>query len=288
MNQSFKKFLAVYVGVLTVLLASSVFAMQAKSSASLSVNFLDVGQGDATLVQYLGQYQVLVDGGPNGSKLLSELGKVMPPDDKQIEVVVLTHPDRDHLAGLIDVAQSYQIGLFLNNGQNADSEIFAELEKQLEKRNIRSESIAEGSKIKIGDNLKITAFNPDELSGKDDRNDSSVVLRLDYGKNSFLLTGDAETGAEKDMISDGEQIDVDWLKVGHHGSKTATSEEFLDKVTPSHAVISVGKVNSYGHPNQEVLDRLGSKGIQILRTDQQGTIKVECEKLDYQCEILSD
>ena len=250
----------------------------------LSVHFLDVGQGDSTMFTVDGSRQILVDGGGNGKKLLSRLGGVMSPFDRTIEVVVLTHPDQDHLAGLIDILEVYNVGVFLHNGQTADTEIFQQLEEVLENSNIRQEIFGEGSKISLSDELKMTAFNPDiAIDERSDRNEHSIVFRIDYGKNSFLLTGDADEQTEDDMILDMEDVDVDWLKVGHHGSKHSTTDEFLYLVSPSYAIISVGKSNRYGHPDPEVLERLSNIGAEILRTDEWGTITVECETPQAEC-----
>lgn len=287
MNFSFKKFLLIYVACLAMLLVSNAFAKYEGSDAPLEVHYLDIGQGDATLIQYLGQYQILIDGGPSGGKLLNELGKAMHPADKQIELVILTHPDQDHLTGLIDVLDNYDINLFLDNGQKASTDIYNELDEQLNAKKIKREIIAEGSQISIGKYLEFHAYNPDEISeGDKDRNDQSVVLRMDFGENSFLFTGDAGFGAEKDMISDEEAIDVDWLKVGHHGSKSSTSEDFLEHATPQYAIISTDKANRYGHPHEEVLNRLSDNNAKILRTDQQGTVTVECRYTEKECEIV--
>jgi len=286
MNSAFKKMLLLYVVVLILILVSSFFATNNKSVAPLEVNFLDVGQGDATLVQYLGQYQVLVDGGPSGRNLLNEVGKVIPAADKQIEIVVLTHPDKDHLAGLIDLLDSYDVGLFLENGQKAETNIYEELDSKLDEKKIPRQKILEGSKFSIGKNLNFIAYNPDAVVEEDkDRNEQSVVLRMDFGENSFLLTGDAEIETEMDIISDGEDIDVDWLKAGHHGSKTSTSEKFLQSVTPRYVIISVGKTNRFGHPHEEVLNRLLEAGAEIMRTDERETIVVECFGLNKSCAV---
>ena len=276
---SFKKFLTIFnIFLLFVFVAIEVAESDETKRVPLEVFFLDVEQGDATLINYQNRYQILIDGGPNGKRLLAEIGKAMPVMDKNIEIVVLTHPDKDHLAGLIDVFKNYSVGLYLDNGQKAETEIFAELEKEIERREIRREGIGEGSKIGIG-NLSLQAFNPDILSEEDkDRNEQSVVLRLDFFENSFLFTGDSDEKTEKDMASDGENVNVDFLRVGHHGSKSSTGELFLEKVTPEKAVISSGKDNRYGHPHQEVLERLENGGIEIFRTDEMGTIKFECGK----------
>ena len=123
------------------------------------------------------------------------------------------------------------------------------------------------------------------MGGVSDRNDSSLVIRMDFGENSFLFTGDAEFGAEGDMIYDEEDIDVGWLKVGHHGSKSSTSDKFLELTSPEYAIISVGANNRYKHPSEETLARLDDKSIKTFRTDKLGTIQVGCESPKQNCEI---
>ena len=187
---------------------------------------------------------------------------------------------------MIDVMDSYEVSLFLENGQKARTDIYDELEEQLQEKKIKRENIAEGSQINIGKYLELRAYSPDEISKSDkDRNDQSVVLRMDFGENSFLFTGDAELGTERDMVSDEENIDVDWLKIGHHGSKSSTSESFLEHTTPQHAIISVGKDNRYGHPDEKVTGLLAGRNIKMLRTDEQGTIAIECPHTEKPCWI---
>jgi len=272
--------------LLVILFSQEISLAKNKSGSPLEVFFLNVGQGDAILVNYLSKYQILIDGGPNGKNLLNELGQAMPWGDKRIELIILTHPDSDHLSGLIDVLDNYEIGVFIDNGQKADTEIYDQLENKIRQKGIKKEAAFEGSSFSFGQWLEFSVLNPDMLnSGSVERNDNSLVLRMDFGENSFLFTGDAEKGSEEDMIYDEENINVDWLKIGHHGSKSSTSEVFLKATTPEYAIISVGADNRYGHPAEEVLTRLKDEEVEILRTDKQGTIKVSCKGLDQRCNI---
>lgn len=243
----------------------------------LEISFLDVGQGDAILINYLQQYQILIDSGVSGKKVLTELAKTMPFMDNKIEVIIITHPDRDHFAGFIDVVKKYKIGLIIDNGQKVDDEIWQALQKIINKYNIPTRTITEGSTLNIDKKVVLKFFNPDNIEeNKKAKNDSSIVTRLDYLKNSFLFTGDAGFNTEGDMIFDKEDLDVDWLKVGHHGSKYSSSDFFLNRVTPVWAIISVGD-NNYGHPTDETIDRLKKIGSNIMRTDLLGTITVRCD-----------
>lgn len=267
------------------LVSGQLRAWSPESAVPLKVHFLDVGQGDAVLIDYLGGYQVLIDAGPSGEKLLKQLGQVLPPGDKKIEIALLTHPDKDHLAGFLDLLDNFQVDLFLTNGQKADSGTFSAFEEKLKEKEIKRETVYEGSVWSIGRDLEFQVFNPDSEMGeeKGEKNEQSVVLRMEFGQNSFLFAADAERVTEVDLLSDGEIGPVDWLKVAHHGSKNATTEEFLAAAQPEKAIISVGK-NSYGHPTQEVLSRLEKAGAEIFRTDQHGTISVFCLSSKQSCQ----
>lgn len=282
-----RKFLWMVVGIAFLILIVFEFVDWDKQGENtLEISYLDVGQGDATLISYLGRYQVLIDGGPSGRVLLEELGKQMPVMDKEIEIVILTHPDLDHLAGLIDVVKNYKVGTFLDNGQTADTDIFRELETVLQEEEIQRGVLVENSKISIGKYLNFQTFNPDKTVKVDKaRNDQSIALRMDFGINSFLFIGDATQKSEKDMIEDSEDIDVDWLKIGHHGSKHSSSTEFLKATSPRFAVISVGEKNRYKHPDIEVLERVDAERIQLFRTDELGTIEVVCRILNEECNL---
>jgi competence protein ComEC len=283
-----RKLLGIVVGILFfIVLVFEFITWKNDKLDILEVSFLNVGQGDATLVSYLGRYQMLIDGGPDGRKLLEELGKQMPVMDKKIEVVVLTHPDLDHLAGLIDVAKKYEIGVFLDNGAKAETEIFEELEEVLAQKSIRREVLIEKSEISFGEQLNFNVFNPVQKdSNNKDRNEDSIVLRMDFGINSFLFMGDASSQIEKEMLAGKANVDVDWLKVGHHGSKNSTSEEFLTATSPKTAVISVGAKNRYKHPAVEVLELLAKTKAVLLRTDELGTVEIFCRVPKEECSVV--
>jgi len=245
----------------------------------LEVNFFDIGQGDAIFIETPQKHQILIDGGP-GSAILEKLGENLAFWDRSIDLIILTHPEYDHLAGLIEVLKRYKIENILWTGVVRDTAEYEEWQRLIEE---------EKSKIYIAKNSqKITwsRFDIDQyieilyplenLEGKElkDSNNTSVVAKLAIGKNSFLFTGDIYKSAERELIKKGASLDSDILKVGHHGSKTSTSEEFLKMVTPKIAIISIGKDNRYGHPHQEVLEILTKYGIKILRTDLDGDIKI--------------
>ena len=252
----------------------------------LEVVLLDVGQGDSILIQK-GTRQILIDGGSNGKTELAELGKYLPYFDDEIEIVIATHPDRDHIGGLIDVAKNFKIGKVITTGAEKDTAVFKEWKDIREYDRIETLEAQRGDEIDF-DGSKIRIISPgssvDPLAG--DANNKSVVARLDYGGNSFLFTGDTESTAEREILASGENIDVDFLKIAHHGSKYSSSEAFLEATSPETAIISVGAKNSYGHPTEAVLNSLKSRNINVLRTDEVGDIIFECEAQNTKCEII--
>lgn len=253
----------------------------------LQVIFLDVGQGDSILIQK-GTRQILIDGGPSGKVEMAKLGKYLPYFDREIEVVIVTHPDQDHIAGLIDAAQNYKIDRVLLTGAEKDTETFKEWKDVLNYNKIETVEVWRGTEIKFGDaNMKI-ASPPSKVSADaGDSNNSSIVARMKYGNNSFLFTGDIESGAEKEILGSGENIDVDFLKVAHHGSKYSSSEAFLDAASPEEAVISVSATNSYGHPTEAVLGALKKRNIEIFRTDERGDIVYKCKTQSEKCKATT-
>ncbi len=249
-----------------------------------SMNMLDIGQGDSLLFQERNT-QLLIDGGP-GAEVLTRLAEEMPWFDRRIEVVIATHYDKDHLEGLTHVLSTYDIGMVLMPDYTvATSGIKKQFIDVLEEKHIPYRFAWYGQNIHVG-SMQFRVMSPipgDEWIriSKSKSNNASVVMRADVtpmGKTekkpmSFLLTGDAEVGIEKQLLAalPAQAFDVDILKVGHHGSKTSTSAEFLSAASPSASIISVGAKNTYGHPTEEVLKRLA--GTDIFRTDQLGTIR---------------
>jgi competence protein ComEC len=246
----------------------------------LKIIFLDVGQGDAILIEQGGN-QILIDGGPSEQVLMEKLGRFIPFWDRKIETLIATHPDKDHIAGLMAVMKNYQVGTIINSRVPQESEISQEFEKLISQEKITEIAGEPGLKVSWpnGASLKIV-----EAKIAKDTNQGSVVARLNFGENSFLFTGDITENEEKDLMAKiPDSLAADFLKVAHHGSKYATSTEFLDSVKPKEAIISVGKNNRYGHPTAEVLGRLEERGINILRTDQSGDIIYNCPGIEDDC-----
>ena len=255
--------------------------------ANLEVTFFDVGQGDAIFIETPLGHQILIDGGPD-STVIERLGKEMSFYDRTLDLMVLTHPDHDHIAGLIEVLKRYRVENILWTGVLKDSAEYKEWQRLIQE---------EGAKIYIAQALQRLSLDQPRLSldilypfesfeGKtvSNTNNTSVVVRLVYAQNSFLFTGDAYKSVERNLL--GKGIDVDILKVSHHGSKTSSAEEFIKEVSPDIAVISAGRDNSYGHPNQETLDILTKYDINILRTDLDGNVKITSNGKTYDISSL--
>jgi competence protein ComEC len=258
--------------IIAVLLGVTFFTLP---DDDLQVSFLDVGQGDAILIQR-GSQQVLINGGPSPQAINLELGKRMPFWDRTIELVVSTHPDADHLAGLEEVLRRYNVGQVMVSGMTADTALYDEWTQSLADKKISSLPAQAGQWITLGDGIEIEVLNPAvPFQFADDADDNGVVLRVTMGKVSFLLTADISGAGEFALIADRADLQSTMLKVAHHGSAYATTAEFLDVVQPQIAVISVGRDNLYGHPTVEALDRLNAKvnGQYIYRTDEMGTIE---------------
>ncbi|PIS39581.1 MAG: hypothetical protein COT33_01260 [Candidatus Nealsonbacteria bacterium CG08_land_8_20_14_0_20_38_20] len=270
--------------VLVILFLANVLAWLAvidlENNSFLEVSFFDVGQGDAIFIETPKGHQILIDGGPS-SAILEKLAKETPFWDRTIDLIILTHPEKDHLSGLIEVLKRYKVENIIWTGIIRDIPEYKEWSMLLQKEGAKIFLAKAGQKIKCSKgepgNCYIEIFYPFEpLNGKEfkNSNSTSIVAKLVFGENSFLFTGDAEKDVEKELIIKKLPIDSDILKIGHHGSKTSSSDDFVNLVSPQIAVISAGKGNSYGHPHQEVLDVLAKYGIKILRTNLQGDIKI--------------
>ena len=253
------------------------YAVFAESRSGLMVAFLDVGQGDAILIETSTGRQILIDGGPN-KKVLQELSKIMPFYDRSIDVVIVTHPDGDHIGGLPEVLKRYNVDLVIESGVESDTAVSKAFENLIEEKNIKKVLARRGMRLVLGNNAYMLVLFPiGDVAGWD-TNDASIVAKLVYGKTSYLFTGDSPQKIENYLVFvEKENLDVDVLKAGHHGSKTSSSESFVGYASPEYAIISAGKNNRYGHPHKEVLDILGKFGAKILRTDESGTIKIKSD-----------
>ena len=273
-----RKLTIISIGILVLAgLVSFLYLSEHKTqNQTLTIAFLDVGQGDAIFIETPSGNQILIDGGPNGT-VLSELGRVMPPGDRTIDMVIATHPDADHIAGLVDVLDRYQVDTFIDSGAIAKTAIFEALSDQ-ELNVPRSITAHIGDRIVSDDGVTLDILAPYSNPNPDDMNASSVVTLLRYGTLSVMLTGDAPQEIEEDLTRwYGNQLESEILKAGHHGSKTSTDPKFVQALDPVIGIISAGADNRYGHPNKDVVDTLTKEEVQILGTYEEGTIIFESD-----------
>ena len=219
-------------------------------SGELSVWFFDVGQGDAIFLELPTGEQILIDGGAH-DEVLAKLGGVMWPTDRTLDYVIASHADADHITGLVEVLDRYRVHSIITNGQHASTQVAQAFFERVENEGAVISEVLDGEVVVIGEVALEIVWPNNEVLTKSDRNEQSVVVLLTYGETSILLTGDAEEGSENVF---GMTVgDIDVLKVGHHGSASSTSYEFVQRVDPEYAIISCGLDNRYGHPHPIVL-----------------------------------
>ncbi len=260
--------------IVGILLVGNIFVwLHAFPSHVLTVSFLDIGQGDSIFIEGPTGAQVLVDGGP-GSSVLRELGSRMPFFDRSIDAVIESHPDKDHIGGLSDVIRRYDVSYFMEPGIPHDTSAAAALERALNEEEGLQRGIARrGMRLLLGGGAYADILFPDRDVQDVETNTGSIVMRVVYGENEFLLNGDSPVSIEKYLVAlDAEKLQSDVLKAGHHGSRTSSSEIFVNAVRPKYAVFSRGCNNSYGHPHAEVVTLFQKLRIPTLDTCKEGTI----------------
>jgi competence protein ComEC len=266
----------VYGGLIILAFANILVWPYAVQGGSLRVVFFDVGQGDAIFIETPQGHQILIDGGPN-SKVVEKVGQELPFWDKSLDLVILTHPDADHITGLVDVLNAYEVKNILWTGLEKETKIFASWKESLaqEEANIWQAQAPQRLSWSEDKNAYIEIVYPklEDIEATKAVNDTSIIAKLSYGRHSFLFPGDISKVVENKLVQREIDLDATVLKVPHHGSKSSSSVNFLHAISPEIAVIQVGKANRYGHPTEEVLSRLS--GILLLRTDQNGGIIVE-------------
>ncbi len=239
---------------------------------NLVMTAFDVGQGDSVFIETPNGNQVLIDGGPQDA-VLAKLGDAMPFWDRTIELVVLTHPHADHLDGLVEVMKRYDVVMVLESGVNHTIPEYEEWRNLLKEKGVKVVIAKAGQRARLSSSAYLDILAPFEnFVGESPRHihDAMIAAKLVHGSTTALFMGDAEKSLEYQLLYSGADMDADILKVGHHGSKTSTTPDFLRAVSPKIVVISVGRRNRYGHPAQEVVDRIAAFGAALFRTDRDG------------------
>ncbi|ACD54138.1 MBL fold metallo-hydrolase [Clostridium botulinum] len=239
---------------------------QVTSLNNMKVHYIDVGQGDSELIQVDGK-NILIDAGNNDSMAYNYLKKL---GIKKLDYVMATHPHSDHIGGMTQIINEFDIGEFYAPKINHTTKTFENMVKALQSKGIKLTAPTVGDTLNVG-NATLQFLAPNSAK-YEDMNNYSIACKLKYGNTSYVFMGDAESLSEGEILAKQLDISANVLKLGHHGSHSSTSQAFLDKVNPRYAIVSCGKNNDYGHPHQETLNKLNDKNIEILRTDVSGTI----------------
>ncbi|MDE5697039.1 MAG: MBL fold metallo-hydrolase [Lachnospiraceae bacterium] len=241
--------------------------MKSTEAEKMEVHFIDVGQGDAALVICDG-HAMLIDAGDysKGTAIQNYLQKQKV---KKLDYLILTHPDSDHIGGAPVIITKFEIDKVFVSNYEKDNKTYQKLIQALDNKHLKYTTPEVGAQYSLG-TAEITILAPNGTY--DDPNDASIAMMLQNGENRFLFTGDAEENAERDILATGIDLSADVYKAGHHGSRTSTSQDFFEAVSPSSAVISCGEDNSYGHPHAETLNTFRMNGVKVYRTDEDGTL----------------
>jgi competence protein ComEC len=253
----------------------------AQADGLLHIYFLNVGQGDSILIQAPDGTQILIDGGP-GSRVVQELGSVLPIGDRSLDAIIATHTDADHITGLVEVLKQYEVGRILETGMSCVTVICSQWEREASAEGSPRTIAQRGYRVSLGDEFILEVVSPAQsVKGQtlSKTNNGAIVLKLRYKNQTALFTGDIEKKVEDELLRDGIALDVDFLKVAHHGSKT---QSFLEAVSPLIAFIQVGSTNRYGHPAPPTIERLEKfPGLVYYRTDIHGRIELLLDGLNY-------
>lgn len=289
-KKRFNKLFIIFLSFSAFFIWQAVFAKISSQTFLLEVDFFDVGEGDSILLslpnwerKFGERIQILIDGGPS-SEVVEKVAKEILFFDRKIEILILTHPDKDHITGFFEIVKTFKIDKVLLpkiEGPEEEKDLYLSFLKLLQEKNIETVFSKEGYKITLPNKAHFLIFWPEENFISKDTNDFSIVAKLSFGKIDFLFTGDLPRDIEYKLLAQDLNLESEILKVAHHGSKDSTSEYFLKRVLPEVAVIPVGE-NRYGHPTKEVLELLSEYDIKVLRTDFDGDIKIVSDGKGYQ------
>lgn len=282
----FKKILAI-ISTITVLSFVGCGAQKSNTSVKttqvqgngISITYLNVGQGDSELIQVNGK-NMLIDAGTNAGA--QDLVKDLKNRGiKTIDIAIATHPHEDHIGGMDEVLENFDVKSFYAPKVAHTTKTYENMLKAVKNEGLKIKQIKEGTDIDLGKNTKVEVYSPIKTN-YEELNDYSPIMKISYGNNSFMFTGDAETPVEQEVLNEHKNLKADVLKLGHHGSHSSTSEPFLKAVDPSIAIVSCGKDNKYGHPHKETMSNLKKAGVTVYETFRDGDITITSngEKLD--------
>lgn len=287
-----RKKLVIILLLLTLLLTSCVkeeskdhLNVSAAGQANLEIHFIDVGQGDSSFIILPNGENILIDGGSRSQteKLKSYLKDL---NIKKIDYLIGTHPHEDHIGSLGNIIKSFDIGKVYLPEKTNNTEVFKNLLEEIQKKGLNINIGRSGLSLVESESFRVHLLGPAKIY--DDINNNSIVTKIEFGEFSTIITGDLEELGEKDLIALSGDLKADVLRLGHHGSDTSTSDDFLKEVRPKYGVISVGENNKYNHPNGEVLSRLKDYGIITYRTDKDGNIVLKTDGKDIEFLLEKD
>lgn len=243
------------------------------SNHNLQFHFIDVGQGDSSLIITPKGKTILIDAGDeaHAKKVVSYIRE---QEIEKLDLVIATHPDADHIGGMDKVIKNFDIDVFAMPDVSAKTNQYKQIQRELKAKKMKATRLYQGDEVQIDDNIDFEILSPVKGKKYDDTNEYSIVAKIVYKNTSFILMGDATMENEVDIINNVPDIDIDVLKLGHHGSSTSSSDYFITKTSPNIAIISCGKNNKYGHPHQEVMRVLKKHGVTPYRTDEMGDIVI--------------
>lgn len=243
------------------------------SNHNLQFHFIDVGQGDSSLIITPSGKTVLIDAGDE-AHAKKVVNYIRERGIEKLDLVIATHPDADHIGGMDKVIKNFDIDVFAMPDVSAKTNQYKQIQRELKTKKMKATRLYQGDEVQIDDNIDFEILSPVRGKKYDDTNEYSIVAKIVYKDTSFILMGDATMENEVDIINKVPDIDIDVLKLGHHGSSTSSSDYFITKTSPNIAIISCGKNNKYGHPHQEVMRVLKKHGVTPYRTDEMGDIVI--------------
>jgi competence protein ComEC len=250
-----------------------------RENAFLEVYYFELTRGDAIFINYSDQYQILIDGGASPKQVARYLPLVMPKDDREIEMMMITHKHLDHFVGLPEVLQKFDVVRVLHNTDDVHETIMDELDKQ----NVQPENVWRGDELVLDDLFSLTFIGPDkDMAGQFDSDNNSIAFKMSFGIHDFLFLGDAKKSVEHFWLDLGIDITADFLKVGHHGYDDATGDEFLSHINPRHAIITPGGTPKKTIPTMQKLQKFGIETFEIM---EHGSVTVKCMKWNDKCTI---
>jgi competence protein ComEC len=273
--------------VLLILIISSFLLLLSLNSTAqnLKIHFIDVGQGDSILIEAAGGKNILVDGGDRADSIASRIINYLKKQEvKRLDYIISTHPHSDHIGGLVDIIESFEVGTVLDSGKIHSSKTYENYLIKIDQKNIDFETPRRGDQFKIGES-SISFLHPKEPLANYDLNNSSLVFLLEYEEQKFLFTGDIEKEVEKELLKNYPELEVQLIKVPHHGSKTSSSQSWISSLNPELAVIQVGADNHYGHPAAEVIKVYQNQGARVYRNDLNGNIVLTADGENYAVKV---